>query len=464
MPVSSFSYIRVFWARFFWVLALVLVFSQTVKAELFAPESAVLENGMQVIVVTKRRAPVVTHTVWYKVGSIDEPPGKSGIAHFLEHLMFKGTPTTPSGEFSAIVSRNGGNDNAFTSYDYTGYIQNIAADRLDVVMRLEADRMVNLILDPAEIEPERDVVLEERRSRTENSPASRLSEQASAAFYLNHPYRRPIIGWEDEIRAITKDDLEAFYTRWYAPNNAILVVVGDVSMADVLPLAQETFGSIPAREIVRVPIQKEPKRLIDQEVVFRDPNVREPSWSKRYLAPSYMYGESEHAYALQVLSEILSGGSTSRLYGALVVEGKTASSAGAYYRAARRGPSTLLFYLSPARGGSLDEAITAMEDQIELLVDEGVTEDEVARAIIRMQDSAELAKDSFRGVASLFGSATVIGRTVEEVEAWPERIGAVTVNDVNAAIQHVLTGQGSMVTKLLPPEAEKIEKEQGDNS
>ncbi|MDJ0685938.1 MAG: pitrilysin family protein [Alphaproteobacteria bacterium] len=444
--------------------ALTVAAPASAKAGLFEPETAVLDNGMQVIVVSKTRAPIVTHMVWYKAGSIDEPLGKSGVAHFLEHLMFKGTTNTPSGEFSSTIARNGGNDNAFTSYDYTAYFQNIAADRLELVMQLEADRMTNLILDPAEIETEREVVLEERRTRTDNSPGARLREQAMAAFYLNHPYRRPIIGWESEIRAITQQDLEDFYGRWYAPNNAVLVVVGDVTMEEVLPLAEKTYGVIPARAVEPPPVQLEPEHIIDQEISMRDANVREPSWSKRYLAPSYLYGETEHAYALQVLSEILSGGSTSRLYNALVVEDETASSAGAWYSPSSRGPSSLGFWVAPARDGDLDQAVAAMEAQIALLRDEGVTEDEVSRAIIRLQDSAELAKDSFRGIARLLGAAATIGRDLDEVEAWPERIGSVTAEDVNAAIQAVLVDAGSLSTRLLPLENGDVTPASGDRS
>ncbi len=431
--------------------ALILLAGQgAAAASVFNPETAVLSNGMEVIVVSKRRAPVVSHMVWYKVGSIDEPQGLSGIAHFLEHLMFKGTETVPAGEFSQIVKRNGGQDNAFTSYDYTGYFQSIAADRLELVMRLEADRMRNLVLDPAEIETERDVVLEERRSRTDNSPGARLREQASAAFFMNHPYGRPIIGWEHEIRDITREDLQAFYDRWYGPDNAILVVVGDVSMEEVLPLAEKYYGAIPSRNIAPPVAWVEPPHTADRSVSLSDPDVRQPSWSKRYIAPSYLYGATEHAYPLQVLTEIISGGSTSRLYAKLVVEDKVAASAGAWYSPSSRGPSSIGFYVSPANGGSLEDAVAAMEVEIANLRENGVTQDEVDRAIIRLTDAAEIAKDSFQGIARTLGGAAVIGLTAEDIEAWPERIAAVTRDRINAALRHVLTDRGAMTTRLLP--------------
>lgn len=426
-------------------------------AGVFDPETATLSNGMEVVVVSKRSAPVITHMVWYKVGAMDEPQGKSGLAHFLEHLMFKGTETVPSGQFSEIVAKNGGEDNAFTSSDYTAYYQAIAADRLELVMRLESDRMRNLKLDPKEIETERQVILEERRSRTENRPGARLAEQADAAFYLNHPYGRPIIGWAHEIRGLTHDDITSFYDRWYAPNNAVLVVVGDVAMADVLPLAKKYYGSIPARDVAPPVDWREPPHKADGTVVLRDQDVTQPSWSKRYLAPSYLYGATEHAYPLQVLAEVLSGGATSRLYSSLVVQDKVAASAGAWYSPDSRGPATLGFYVSPAPGKTLDEASTAMESTIADILRDGVTEDEVARAKIRLVDAAELAKDSFQGIARTLGAAVTIGRTAQDVEDWPDRIAAVTVEQVNAAMRSVLEGQGSLVSKLLPAETETQE-------
>ncbi len=442
--------------------AAVLVFSITVRhadARVFDPETATLSNGMQVVVVSKRSAPVITHMVWYKVGAMDEPQGKSGLAHFFEHLMFKGTEKVPAGQFSEIVAKNGGQDNAFTSSDYTAYYQAIAADRLELVMQLESDRMRNLKFDPKEIETERQVILEERRSRTENRPGARLAEQADAAFYMNHPYGRPVIGWAHEIRDLTHEDIKAFYDRWYAPNNAVLVVVGDVDMGDVLPLAEKYYGSLPVRDVPDPVKWREPPHQADGTVVLRDRDVTQPSWSKRYLAPSYLYGASEYAYPLQVLVEVLSGGSTSRLYSSLVVQDKVAASAGAWYSADSRGPATLGFYVSPAPGKSLDDAAAAMEAKMADILRDGVTEDEVQRAIVRLTDAAELAKDSFQGIARTLGAAVTIGRSAQDVEAWPDRIAAVTVDQVNEAMRHVLTDQGALVSKLLPAAASTQEGE-----
>ena len=251
-----------------------------------------LENGMRVVVVNNTRVPVVTHMVWYKVGSADEGPGESGMAHFLEHLMFKGTKTRKPGEFSQIVARNGGRENAFTSYDYTAYFQTIASDRLETVMELEADRMTNLVITPIEVEPERQVVVEERRSRTDNNPGAVLGEHVTASLFLNHPYRNPIIGWEHDIKALDIDGILAFYKRFYQPNNAILVVVGDITAAKLKPLAEKYYGAIPPGVPVGRNRAKEPPQKSARRVVHSDRRVRQPSWRRTYVAPSLLWGEN----------------------------------------------------------------------------------------------------------------------------------------------------------------------------
>ena len=423
------------------------------RAAVFNPQSFTLDNGLQVVVVTNRRVPVVTHMIWYKVGAMDEPPGKSGLAHYLEHLMFKGTKTLKPGEFSAIVARNGGQENAFTSQDYTGYYQSVAADRLELMMKLEADRMTNLVLTDAAIEPERQVVIEERRSRVDNEPSAMLGEQVAAALYQNHPYRNPIIGWRHEIETRSRKDLLDFYRHWYAPNNAVLVISGDVTADIVRPLAEKYYGVIPARKLPKRVAWREPPPAADRHVVLKDARVRQPAWSRRFLAPSQVYGETEHAYALQVLGEILSGGATSRLYRTLVVEDKIAVSAGAWYNGSARGPGTFGFYASPPPGGDIDATITAVNAQIDTLIANGVTEEEVAKAVRQLQDSAVYARDSYRTPARVFGAALAIGRSVADVEAWPERIGAVDAGAVNRAIEFVFKNRRSVTALLLPKPA-----------
>jgi len=424
------------------------IFGAPASAKVFSPETFRLANGMEVIVISNHRAPIVTHMVWYKVGSADEPRGKSGIAHFFEHLMFKRTKNLASGEFSKIVARNGGRDNAFTSYDYTAYHQSVAVDRLETVMKLEAERMRNLLFDPEQVEPERLVVLEERRSRTDNSPGARLGEQMNATMFMNYPYRDPIIGWEHEIRGLTIADLKTFYDRWYVPNNAILVVAGDVTAADVKPLAEKYYGVIPRGPDIERVRTVEPPHNAALQVTLRDPQVRQDSWQRAYLAPSRGYGEKQHAYPLDMLTEIL-GGSTGRLYTSLVIDQQIAVSAGAFYDANRIGPSEFTIYASPQPGVSIEKLEAAVEAEIQKLLRDGVTADEVARAKDRMLASAIYARDSARQAARVLGAALATGRTVADVEEWPDRIGTVAKDHVDEAAKAVLVKKRSVTGLLL---------------
>jgi zinc protease len=381
------------------VTALALLWGAIGAAEagVFNPEFTTLDNGMQVVVVQNHRAPVVTQTVYYKVGAADEVDGKSGLAHFLEHLMFKGTKNIPAGEFSSTIARNGGQENAFTTSDYTGYYQTVAKDRLELVMKMEADRMTGLTLTAPQVEPERLVVLEERRLRTDNRPGSQLAEQVDAALYMNYPYRRPVIGWEQEIRALTLDDIRAFYKKWYGPDNAILIVSGDVTMAEVKPLAERYYGVIPAMGAPAKRIRAdEPVQHAARTVTLKDSRVRQPSWSKYYLAPSLTWGSVEQAYPLEVLNQILSGGRTSRLTQSLVIEQKLALGASAGYDDDLMGPSSFSFSGSPQPGVPLDKVSAGIQAEIDKLIKDGVTEEEVSRAKAQMDDGAIYARDSDR--------------------------------------------------------------------
>jgi zinc protease len=431
-------------------LALTTVAGKPARSALFNPETFTLDNGMQVVVVTNRRAPVVSHHVWYKVGSADSPYGKSGLAHFLEHLMFKGTESLAPGEFSRIVARNGGNENAFTGPDYTGYFQTIARDRLELVMQMEADRMTNLKLGEQEVLNERNVVLEERSQRVDNDPGSRLSEQLNATQYYHHPYRIPVIGWRHEIESYSREDALAFYHTWYAPNNAVLIVAGDIDAAELRPLAEKYYGVIPAHPIpprVRV---KEPSQEAVRDVVLSDPRVQQPSWIRSYLAPSFAAGATEHAYPLEVLAEIFGGTSTSRLYRSLVIDQKLATSAGAFYRGSSLDLTTFRIYATPRPGITLDELEAAIGAELERLKEEPITDKEVERATQSLVAEATYAQDSLGTAVRSFGVALATGRTVEDVEAWPERIGAVTAAQVNAAAAHVFRPEISVTGRLLP--------------
>ena len=420
------------------------------RAGVFNPKTFTLANGLQVVVVENHRAPIVAQMLWYKVGAADEPPGKSGIAHFLEHLMFKGTRSVPPGQFSKIVARNGGMDNAFTSHDYTGYFQRVASDKLALVMRLEADRMTNLRLTDAEVVPERDVVLEERRSRTDNKPGAQLYERRQAITYLRHPYRVPVIGWKREIERLTTADALAFYRAHYAPNNAILILAGDVSLERARVLAERHFGPIPRREVPPRVRPVEPEPLAAKRVIMKSPRVHLPRLTISYRAPSFNAGAVEHAYPLQVLAEALGGGATSRLYRTLVADQAIASSVGSWYSAARVDSGAFSISIEPKAGGAVAPLEAALKTELQRFLERGITEEELARVKRSLLAGAIYARDGIRAAPRIIGRTLVTGGTIADVETWPERIEAVTAEQVGAAARAVLVEKRSVTSILLP--------------
>lgn len=437
--------------RFLTLLAVLLVSQPApVRAAVFNPETFTLANGMQVVVVTNRRAPVVSHMVWFKAGSADEPRGKSGIAHFLEHLMFKGTPTVPPGEFSKIIQRNGGQLNAFTSWDYTAYYEDIARDRLELAMKMEADRMQNLRLTDEIVTPERAVIIEERKQRTDNNPSARLWEQIYAALYIHHPYGTPIIGWQHEMEGLTRQDALDWVRDWYAPNNAILVVTGDIDAKELRPLAESIYGVIPARPVPARRRVQEPPVSIVRRLTLVDAQVRQPSWQRVWLAPSQGTGPANQVAALEVLDSILSGGQTSRFYKSLVVEQKLATSAGMFYSGSGLDRGMLGISASPLPDGDLTRLEAAMEAEVARLLKDGVTQQELDLAKRKLQRQAIFARDGLQAAAQSFGSALTSGGTIDTVEKWPERIAAVTVAEVNEAARLVFSQPGHVTGVLLP--------------
>jgi zinc protease len=409
-----------------------------------------LDNGLQVVVIPDHRSPTVTHMVWYKAGSADEVPGKSGIAHFLEHLMFKGTSTHPEGEFSAKVNEIGGDENAFTTEDYTVYHQNIAKQYLGLMMSYEADRMENLILDDKAVTPERQVILEERRMRTDNDPGSQLAEAVGAALFQNSHYGIPVIGWAHEMAALTKDDAIAWYNRYYTPNNAIVIVAGDVTADEVRKLAEGTYGKVKRRAEPPPRIRpKEPPPLAARTVTFADARVTQPMLSRTYLVPSYGSADKGVAEAIDMLAEILGGGPTSRLYKQLVVDRGVATAAGTYYRGVALDVSRLALYGVPRGNVSLDQLGDAIDAVIADLIDKGVTADELAAAKRRMTAGALYAQDSHATLANVFGQALCTGQTVEEVQTWLDRIDAVTAEQVVAAAKLYLDPRRSVTGYLV---------------
>lgn len=412
-----------------------------------------LDNGMEVVVVPDHRAPVVTHMVWYRVGSADEQPGKSGIAHFLEHLMFKGTGKHPAGEFSQVVAKLGGQENAFTSQDYTAYFQRVAKEHLPVVMGFEADRMTGLVLTDEVVLPERDVVLEERRMRTDNDPGSQLSEAAQATMYTNHPYGHPIIGWEDEIKQLNRADALAFYERFYTPNNAILVVAGDVEPGDVKRLAEETYGKIARRAETAVRERpREPTPRAERRLVLADARVGQPALSRSYLVPSYRNNPQE-SVALDVLAQILGGGSTGRLYRTLVADKGLAASAGAWYQSTALDETRFGLSASPRPDVPLEKLESEFDAVIAAIAATGPDAAELERAKTRLVAEAIYAQDNQATLARIYGAALTTGSTVDDVKNWPDEVKSVTAEQVRDAARRYLIASRSVTSQLLPAKA-----------
>ena len=413
-------------------------------------ELRTLDNGLQVIVIPDRRAPVVTHMIWYHAGAADEPAGKSGIAHYLEHLLFKGTPNVPAGTFTAAVAGAGGMENAFTGQDYTAYFQRVSPDLLPTVMAYEADRMVNLELTEEMIATEREVIQEERASRVGQSPGAELGEALSAALYLNHPYGTPIIGWPREIDGLTAEDALAFYERFYRPDNATLVIAGDVQPAEAFRLAEETYGTItvegppPVRDRLH-----EPGSRVTRTVELADPRVSRETGSLTWLVPSYGSAGEGEAEALEILAEILSGSATSRLYRSLVVERALAAGAGARYDGSPRDIGRFSLSFTPAQGVPLDEVETATRTELTRIAEEGVTAEEIARARDRLLVSTVFARDSQATMARIFGASFALGSTMEDIASWPTRLAAVTPEAVQAAARRF--GSDGFVRAVLRP-------------
>jgi zinc protease len=412
---------------------------------------AKLANGLEVIVLPDHRAPVVTHMLWYRVGSADEPAGKSGIAHFLEHLMFKGTKEIAPGDFSKIIARNGGRDNAFTSHDITAYYQRVAKDRLPVVMRMEADRMANLMLDEENVKTELKVILEERRMRVDNDPQSILSEQINAAQYLAHPYRIPIIGWENEIRGLTREDALAFYKHFYAPNNAILVVAGDVEGAEIMPLAEEIFGKLAPNPSIKPRMRtKEPEQPAERRLILKDERAGKATLQRQYLAPGATAGAPREAEALELLAKIVGSSNTSRLYTKLVVEKKIAASATGWYEGASLDGGTIGFYAVAAENVKLEDVEQAMDQVLAEVRENGVTTEELERARNAAIADIVYGSDNQVAMANHYGWSMATGQTVEDVEARPKRLAAVTLDDVKAVALKYLDIRRSVTGQLIP--------------
>ncbi len=437
-------------------MALVTSYAATLPALAEDVTNFSLGNGMQVVVIEDHRAPVVVHMVWYRVGAADEPPGHSGIAHYLEHLMFKGTDDVGPGEFSEIVEAQGGNDNAFTSWDQTAYFQRVAADRLDLMMKLEADRMRDLRLLEQDVLTERSVILEERNQRTDSNPGGLLNEQMRAAQFLNHPYGVPIIGWRHEIEALTRQDALDFYAANYAPNNAILVVAGDVTPEQVRALAEEHYAPLePSDRIVSRDRPSEPPQLSERRMSLSDARVSEPYVARTYLAPERDTGDQKTAAALTILAELLGGsGTTSVLSRALQFDTQKAVYASAYYDGTTVDDTTFGLIVVPTPDTSLQEVEDAMDGVIDTFLKDGPDPQAFARIKAQIRAADIYARDDANGLARRYGEALSVGLSTDDVKQWPAVLDSVTPDDVMTAARQVFDRKRAVTGWLMQGEAE----------
>lgn len=428
-----------------------LAFAQTFGAEEFT-----LKNGLQVVVIPNHRAPVVTHMLWMKVGGADNAPGQSGMAHYFEHLMFKGTKTMAPGDFSKTVKILGGDDNAFTSQDYTAYFESIAVDNLPKVMAMEADRLANLAPPEDHYKSEKSVVLEERRQRTDNDPKAIFAEQMNSALFVNHPYNTPVVGWLDEIEKYQWQDVKSYYDAWYAPNNAILVVSGDITAAQLKPLAEKYYGPLAKKNLPKRLRPQIPPSHGDTLLTLHHETIHQPMMEKIYIAPTETKARQE-SLALQVLSDILDGGAATRFYKHLVVDQKKAIDVSFRYNANMLDYGTITIDAVPVEGVSLLELEALVEKEIDDIMTKGVTAQEVAESVQRLRDEAIFARDSVAGPAMIFGSSLTTGSSIADVENWPADIAKVTPEQVKAAAQKYLNTDKPWIRKpvtgyLLPEE------------
>ncbi|MGB6912907.1 MAG: pitrilysin family protein [Pseudolabrys sp.] len=418
-----------------------------------------LANGLELIVIPDHRAPVVTHMIWYKVGAADETPGKSGLAHFLEHLMFKGTAKNPTGKFSQVVARIGGQENAFTSQDYTGYYQRVPSDQLKTVMEFEADRMTGLQLTDDVVLPERNVILEEQNQRIGNNPRARLGEQIDAALYLNNPYGKPVIGWRHEMEELSRDDAIGFYRRFYAPNNAVVVIAGDVDPAKARALVEETYGKVPRHNNLPPRIRaQEPPPVAARSLTLADARAEIPTLQREYLVPSFATSKRGESMALEVLAHILGSGSNSRLYRGLVVDKQVAVAANAWYDASTLDLSKFAIGGSPRPGVTLTQLEAETDAIVVEVIAKGVTAEELERAKTRLIADAVYALDNQASMARWYGTAMTTGASVNDVKNWPDRIRAVTAEQVQDAARQWLDKRRSVtgyLVKDVSPQAEK---------
>ncbi len=413
-----------------------------------------LENGLNVVVIEDHRAPVVAQMIWYRAGSADEKRRHAGLPHLLGRLVFKGTDKVGPNEFSAMVEAQGGDDNAFTSWDYTAYFQNIAADRLELVMELEADRMRNLRLTEEDVLTEREVILEERAQRTDSDPGALLTEQMRAAQYMNHPYGIPVLGWRHEMEMLSRDDALSYYSRFYAPNNATLVIAGDVTPDAVKALAEKYFGPLLPSEGLMPRIRpQEPPQLAERRLTLADERVSEPYVFRTYLAPERDSGNQKEAAALTILAELLGGsGQTSVLARALQYDRQVAVYSTAFYDGASIDDGTFGLVVVPAPDVMLETIEADMDRVIEDFLKTGPDPSALERIRMQVRANDIYSRDNVFALANRYGEGLSIGLTIEDIESWDEALAAVTEADVMAAAAMVFDRRNAVTGWLVQPE------------
>ncbi len=434
--------------------------------KVFNAKSYMLDNGLQVVVVENHRAPVITHMIWYRVGAADELRGQSGIAHFLEHLMFKGQKherlgDLKSGEFSKIIRSLGGNDNAFTSQDYTAYFQSISSDEIERVMTMEAGRMRGMFIPLNEFSSEKKVIMEERRQRTDNDPRAQMSEQMREALFPNHPYAIPIIGWMHEIEGLAYKEVMSFYDKYYAPNNAILVVSGNVTGEQIFELAQRTYGIVKRGDIPNRARTKSPPFIAKTSIILEHSSIKEPIFRRTYRVPSARQNKQE-SLALEVLEDIIGGGATSRLYKSLVIEQKIATGISMSYNSASWNDGTLSIAATPSSYDKMGDLKSAINAELRKLINNGVTDDELLQSITRMQSEAIYARDSLSGPAMIIGYSLITGSSLDDVENWAQDIKSVTKQQIQDAARKYLNPDAPYknppIDGLLLPKIDEVKK------
>ncbi|MBP1290498.1 zinc protease [Bradyrhizobium japonicum] len=430
------------------------------KARSDRPATLMLPNGLQVVMIPDHRAPVVTQMIWYKVGSADEPAGKSGLAHFLEHLMFKGTTKHQADEFSQTVLRVGGNQNAFTGRDYTSYFQHVPREQLGKMMEFEADRMTGLILKDRDVLSERDVVLEEYNMRVANRPDARLVEQMMAALYLNHPYGHPVIGWRQEIENLDREDALAFYKRFYAPNNAILIIAGDVKVSEVRPMVERNFGGIPPQP--SIPAERlrpqEPTPAAPRTVTLADPRVEQPALRRLYLVPSARTATAGESPALEVLCKLMGGGINSYLYRALVIDRRLAISAWTRYSATAIDLSQFEISATPKPGVELGQLDCAIDETVADIAHNSPQAEDFERVKTQLIAQAIYAHDNLEELATWYGGGLTTGLSIDDVRGWSDSIRAVRAEQVLEASRKWLDKKRSVTGYLTKATSKHTEK------